>query len=1209
MTFLKQLSIRNKLLFILAIVVVLQLLVSLTCVYLLRSVNDRLDHVAEVDAGRIKLAGYINSDLLEIHRAQKNLILALNPDDVERFRRHLSQYRTVLQDDLAGLERLADEEDRVMIREFKIPYAQFLKVNDEAERLVLEEWEASPGEGPAREINRKAIELSMARGREAYDNASRILSDLMKRTDASLDQAQATSRRYLLIAFLTVFGLSSVSILIAVSVGLYVARSISGNINSMVKVAGSIAAGDLDTEVQVEEGDETGKLAASIREMQAALRRARDEFNERDWLKTGIARLNDAMHGRVDVSDLCAHVIRETATYLDARIGAVFVLDGEQSTPALSLAGKYAYSYAGESFERFKPGVGLVGQAALGSEPMVVHSIPEDYIKVSCALGDTCPKSLVLSPFLFDGKVKGVVELGFLKEPSELELEYLRQVMPAVGINVETARSREALAGALARSQALAEELQTQQEELRQMNQVLEEQTQKLERSQQRLEIQQRELEETNLHLERRKQDIEETNKALETSRMEAEESARRLAAASKYKSEFLANMSHELRTPLNSMLLLALLLAENKEGNLTPEQVKSAQIIHGSGEDLLSLINQILDLSRVEAGRVDIEARPVGIVELAESVRKGFEHVAREKDLLLDVTVSEGSPARIETDRLRLEQILRNLVSNAVKFTEKGSVQVRFGRPADGRTGLFGEDALEISVIDTGIGIPVDKREIIFEAFRQAEGGTARKYGGTGLGLAISRKLARLLGGEIEVESEEGAGSTFTVTLPSRSARKEAEKLPLLPARPYTSDDGRSPAPAALIAPAVPALSDDRDTMNGGDSAILIIEDDPGFAGALANLCRERGYKRLVSATGEEGLDLAARFAPKGILLDIRLPGMDGWSVLEHLKDNPDLRHIPVHIISVMEEESEDASRRGAVGFLLKPASREDLDAVFHKLEALFNRDVRRLLVVEDEEATREHIARLLADGMDVEVDEAGNGEEAVAALQTGRYDCMILDLGLPDMNGLEVIRRVQADEGAVLPPVIVYTARELTREEEYEIRGCTESVILKGERSRERLLDEASLFMHRAIEKMPEKQRRVILDLHDPDVMFRGKRVLIVDDDMRNVFALARVLEEKGVQTIKAENGERALEMLETHPDMDLVLMDIMMPVLDGYETMRRIRAREEFRKLPVLALTAKAMQGDRERCIEAGANDYLKKPVDVKRLLSLMRVWMYR
>jgi len=805
--------------------------------------------------------------------------------------------------------------------------------------------------------------------------------------------------------------------------------------------------------------------------------------------------------------------------------------------------------------------------------------------------------------------VKGVVEIGTLGEMNGQQMEYLSRAMPVLAVAVEGAQGRTKLSQSLEESQRLSEELQVQQEELKTSNEELEEQTKRLTDSEEKLKGQQEELEVTNEELEEKNSLLERQKKEVERARENVEEQAKELALASKYKSEFLANMSHELRTPLNSLLLLAQGLSENKVGNLTEEQVESAKIIHSSGSDLLNLINEILDLSKIEAGRMELSVETVCLSELSERLQASFRHMAEQKGLSFEVRIGEDAPEAITSDRKRIEQVIRNLVSNAVKFTETGGVTVRFGRPAAetdlSRSGLRAETCLAVSVKDTGIGIAPEEQKVIFEAFQQADGGTSRKYGGTGLGLSISRELSRLLGGEIQLTSEPGKGSTFTLYLPMSVSVKKVSSDKTIVAPGVQTEPGTVRGHAGPRAAAA-QIKDDREVLNEGDGVILVIEDDANFARVLQSKCHEKGLKCLAAPTGEAGLDLVVQHRVRAVILDIRLPGMDGWTVLSALKSNPKTRHIPVHVVSV-EEASEEAVCRGAIGYATKPIDQAGLEEVFRKLEAASCEKPRQVLVAEDDAAVRRETVALIGNG-DVNVDEAETGAEVLSAIRSRHYDCVVLDLRLPDMTGNEIFEELER-EGVELPPVVVHTARDLSCDEEMDLRKHAESIVIKDVRSQERLLDEVSLFLHRVVNKMPEPQRTVVRNLNEADEVLQGKKVLVVDDDMRTMFAMSHLLSGWGMIPLKAESGERALKILEEQPDVSLVLMDIMMPGIDGHETMKRIRAQERFKKLPIIALTAKAMPEDREKCLVAGASDYMTKPVDSERLVSMVRVWLSR
>ncbi|MDJ0763679.1 MAG: response regulator [Myxococcota bacterium] len=965
----------------------------------------------------------------------------------------------------------------------------------------------------------------------------------------------------------------------------------------VVKQANTIAGGDYSADISPR--SDKDELAIALKSMTKKLRESAETTAAQDWLKTGLNRLNSAMQGDLGVAQLAEQIVSELAVYLEAQLAAVYLTEDHENAPVLNLQCSYGYTKRKNLSNRFGLGEGLVGQAAKEKKQILISNVPEGYVKVSSGLGEASPAFIAVTPLVFENRVVGVIELGTLGEITDLQLEYLNQAVVSVAINFEAANGREELARELDKSQTLSEELQSQQEELKASNEELEEQTQRLQQSEEELKASNESLEEKSEMLQRQKKQVEQ-------SRKEIEQKAKELSIASKYKSEFLANMSHELRTPLNSLLILSQSMADNEAGNLTEDQVRSASIINSCGNDLLALINEILDLAKIEAGRMDIKLTKIPVEDLVLSIRRSFAHMAEEKGLEFKVTAVDPSFSAIFTDRKRLEQIIKNLLSNAIKFTDKGAVEVTIAR-ATGEAGasplgLDPDECFTVNVSDTGIGIPADKQQEIFEAFQQVDGTTSRMHSGTGLGLSISRELARLLGGEIGLHSRVGEGSTFTVYLPVHASHVPASDEPKRTSRPH------QPGSRALESlPAAQEIDDDRASIEGADKVILIIEDDPRFASLLLKQCHEKGFKCVASATGERGLDLTRTFMPRAIILDLKLPGMDGWAVLDALKDDPKTRHIPVHIMSV-EESSLDARRKGAIGHLTKPARKEELEEAFERLEETITRGLKELLVIEDDDDLRESIIKLIGNG-DVRATAATTGEEALALLRNKKFDCVILDLGLPDMNGFELLEQIESDTDVTMPPVVVYTGRDLTREQEERLFQYTESIIIKGVQSEERLLDETSLFLHRLVDAMPERKQQMIANLHDRDALFEGKRVMLVDDDMRNVFALSEVLQKKGLQVHKAENGRKALAILEQEKEIDLVLMDIMMPEMDGYETMRRIREQKELERLPIIALTAKAMKQDREKCFAAGASDYLSKPVDVNRLLSLMRVWLYR
>jgi CheY-like chemotaxis protein/nitrogen-specific signal transduction histidine kinase len=712
-------------------------------------------------------------------------------------------------------------------------------------------------------------------------------------------------------------------------------------------------------------------------------------------------------------------------------------------------------------------------------------------------------------------------------------------------------------------------------------------------------------------------------NEDLKAAQTIIEDKAKQLEITSKYKSEFLANMSHELRTPLNSMLILSRDLANNKKGNLTDKQTESAEIIYNSGTDLLELINEILDLSKIEAGKMLLNSGQVQLEDIMKAIERNFKAQVSKKGLQLNLKLSKELPDTIQTDQQRLEQIIKNLISNAIKFTKDGSITIDIHRPIAGvkflRSDLEPQKTIAVSVMDTGVGIPEEKQAAIFEAFQQADGSTSRKFGGTGLGLSISREISKLLGGELQLKSKEGQGSTFTVYIPEELSEDTlSDKVDVSVKKEKSPDKKEMTIESGIVSgngsfekkdlpKKVPSIKDDRDKIKKEDRVILMIEDDQAFAKTIYKFCGDKNFKFLHAGGGETGLEMVEKYKPDAIILDINLPGIDGWTVLETLKENSKTRHIPVHMMSV-NEQTVDALSKGAMGYLTKPVTKEQLDEAFNDMEILYSKKIKDLLVVEDNQNMCKTIVGLIGEN-GVKVTTIGTGNKALSELKSKTYDCMILDLGLPDISGFEVLKRLDNIKDVKVPPVIVYTDKDITREEEYELRKYAKSIIIKGVKSEERLLDETALFLHQVIDELPEEKKKVISMLHDKDALFNGKRVLVVDDDMRNVFAVSKILEDKNMDVVSASNGEKALELLKENPNIDLILMDIMMPVMDGYETIKQIRARDDIHNIPIIALTAKAMKGDRDKCIEAGANDYLTKPLDIEKLFSLMRVWLYK
>jgi len=932
-----------------------------------------------------------------------------------------------------------------------------------------------------------------------------------------------------------------------------------------------------------------------------------EALEQQAWYRTGQTQLSDSIIGELALPALGQGVLNFLSRYIDAAVGALYVVqDGK-----LQRVAEYAYDPEHlQSARTLEVGSGLVGQAALERRVMAVEDLPADYLKVTSALGGTQPRSVLIVPVEDSGLLNGVIELGFLRPLREQDSELLRRIVPSIGSAIEAARYRQRLQKVLAETQQLNEELQVQQEELRAANEELEEQSNALRESQSHLEEQQAELEQTNEQLAeqtetlaRQRDEMDEKNQRLNEAQLMLEQRADELQRASRYKSEFLANMSHELRTPLNSSLILAKLLADNPEGNLSDDQVQFARSIYSAGNDLLTLINDILDISKVEAGKLEVHPELTVLARLVDGVKNLFLPQAMERSLQFEVELADDLPVSLFSDRQRLEQILKNLLANAFKFTEKGSVTLRVEKR--------GEDQLAFAVRDTGIGIAPEQQAAIFEAFRQADGTTNRRYGGTGLGLSISRELANLLGGEIEVQSRPGAGSTFTLVVPEHYSEP----------RPITPASVPAAAPVALEPPAPPAaverdllqraaaprqwLPDDRDERPFEARCVLVIEDEPQFARILYDLAHELNYSCLLAQNADDGFDTAVQYKPDAILLDMRLPDHSGLTVLERLKENPATRHIPVHVVSV-EDRKEAALQMGAVGYAMKPTTREDLKEVFGRLEAKLAQEFKRILLVEDDARQRESVSRLIED-VDIEITAVEFGEQALELLRSTVFDCMIIDLKLPDMDGSELLERMAREDICSFPPVIVYTGRNLTRDEEAALLKYSRSIIIKGARSPERLLDEVTLFLHKVESDMPPERQKMLKSARSREKAFEGRKILVVDDDVRNVFALTSALEQKGALVEIARNGLEAIDRLQHDGTIDLVLMDIMMPEMDGFTAMQEIRKDSRFAKLPIIAVTAKAMKDDQDRCLSAGANDYLAKPIDLDRLFSLIRVWL--
>ncbi|MBL8949800.1 MAG: HAMP domain-containing protein [Myxococcaceae bacterium] len=978
------------------------------------------------------------------------------------------------------------------------------------------------------------------------------------------------------------------------------AANLTTQVRAIAEVATAVTQGDLTRSIQVDARGEVAELKDNINTMIDNLRLTTDRNKEQDWLKTNLARFTSMLQGQRDLATVGRLLLSELSQLVAAHQGVIYRAEEAKdgAKPLLHLLASYADdTQHGGHPHTLAFGEGLVGQCAIEKRRLLISDLPPGVTRIVSGLFTAPPRNIVVLPVLFEGVVKAVIELATLNTYTASHLAFLEQLTSSIGIVLKGIEATMQTEGLLSQSQKLAAELQVQQKELQQTNDQLGQKA--------------KQLAEQNAEVERKNQQIEQARRALE-------EKAEELALTSKYKSEFLANMSHELRTPLNSILILGQQLSDNPEANLTPKQVEFARTIHSAGTDLLNLISDILDLSKIESGTVTVEATDVFFNAVLDAVARPFRHVAETRGLTFDYQLDPRLGRSLVTDAKRLQQVLKNLLSNAFKFTEHGGVRLNVSLANGGWTHEHpvltnAGSVVAFEVSDTGIGIPLEKQKIVFEAFQQADAGTSRKYGGTGLGLAISRELSNLLGGEIQLRSAPGMGSTFTLYLPvkytgpAQAPRQEqrgshgAATAALLEAKPAAQVQVR-------VADATPEkVPDDRAALQPGDQVLLIVEDDPHYARVLVDLARHKGFKVLVAQRGAEALELAREFKPTAISLDVFLPDMLGWTVLSHLKQDSRLRHIPVQIVT-LDDNRQHGLARGAFSFVTKPATTEGLEHAMDKIKKYAEPRRRKLLIVEDNEAELVGI-RALLEHDDIDIVTTSTGKGALAMVKNDRIDCVVLDLRLPDMSGVEVLEQLQQDPDLQDLPVVVFTGKELSPEQDAKLQELARKVVLKGVESPERLLDETSLFLHRVVGELPPEKQKLLERLHRSDEDLRGRKVLVVDDDVRNIFALGSVLERHGMQVLTAQTGLEAIKTLETTRDVAIVLMDIMMPGMDGYQTTQLIRKNPELKRLPIVALTAKAMKGDREKCLDAGASDYLAKPVNTEQLMATLRLWLHR
>ncbi|KWT91955.1 response regulator [Candidatus Magnetominusculus xianensis] len=995
-----------------------------------------------------------------------------------------------------------------------------------------------------------------------------------------------------------------VSIVMSGVLSFVVTRIITVPIAKLLGATKEIASGNLNVMIDVSAKDEIGRLSKSFQHMVDTLRNNVSMSEIENWKKNGYAQINAVMRGEQDVITLSQNLITYTSEYIGANIGAIYLV--QESNNTLRLTGTYAYNKRKNLSNEFSFGDGVVGQAALEKQTILLTEVPADYIKITSGLGERVPSNILVTPLIYNNKVKGVIEIGAFAAFTDHQIEFMKAVSEGIAIAISVAQSRETMRELLEETQSQAEELQVQQEELRTNNEQLASQARILKESEVKLQEQQEELRQANEELEehaklmeKQRDEIKKKNIELEKNQELNLQKAKELAITSKYKSEFLANMSHELRTPLNSILLLSKFLSENKDSNLTPKQIECASTVYSSGRDLLSLINDILDLSKVEAGKLELHIEAMETTRIKTFIESNFLPLTEEKNIALQVTISEGAPKQIHTDTQKIDQIIRNLLSNAIKFTEKGAITVTIDKPVKPHP----DGLLSISISDTGIGIPQDKLGIIFEAFKQADGTTSRKYGGTGLGLTISKELIKLLQGEIVVNSDYGAGSTFTMFIPDLKDASISQDIHQLSQRP---DDLASPAKPEVPEIKVRYIEDDRENLTAGEKSILIIEDDTAFAKILLDISRERGYKSIAVQNGTDGLEAAHIYKPDAIILDMGLPDMDGWTVIERLKESSETRSIPVQIISASEKNI-DVLKSGSIGYLTKPVNMEKIEEAFLKIETIFTGKNKQIMAV-NLDTRQEATLRELLKNTSVGVDYVP-AKKAQTDIELNRCDCIVMNISGSEQVSFSFLDKIKNTEPLNNIPVIIYNSTRLNAVDEMKLSLYAQRIVIKAVKSPDRLLEEIVLFLHLPEAELPKEKQTTLMRLRDKEHIFRGKNILITDDDSRNVFALTSILEERGINILVAGTGVECIDTLKGNDTIDLVLMDIMMPEMDGYEAIKEARKMRRYRDVPIIALTAKAMKEDRIRCIEAGANDYLAKPIDKDRLLSLLRIWLYQ
>jgi CheY-like chemotaxis protein/CHASE3 domain sensor protein len=1160
-------------------------------------VRAKLDDVIEhLQASQVAVRGYL---------------LSQQEDELPAFQKASVDLTT----DLAELRKLTNDNPLQQTRLDRLN-GMVTQWQSEASRNGIDAMRAiKGGDAASTALERTRLQSNYVAGRTVLLSEMLALIHQMDDTEQGLlDQRERTQHRDEFVVRAVTWTTLLLSILLGMSVVVMTFRLITRPIRRMTDLMTRLANHDHSVEIrQLERRDEIGEIARALQ----VFKQMAIETAAQTWVKSHVSRIAGELQAVTDERAYAEHLTSTLVPLLQAGVGVFYLYDEDDQR--LKLMGSYGLQQRRHLSTDYGLGEGLVGQCAIERKPISLQEVPDDYVRIHSGTGEAPPREITVLPLLLRDKLLGVLELASFHHLNEAQQKLLTELLPIASLSLENLGRSLRTQDLLLRTSMQADELRTseeilrtQQQDLQATNQELNEKTRELQEQSQRLlaseeelRVQTEELQASNEELRQKTETLNQQKLVLETLQHETEEKAEELARASQYKSEFLANMSHELRTPLNSLLILSRSLADNREGNLDADQIESARIIHDSGSNLLRLINDILDLSKVEAGKMDVVMDDLPLADLERALRRTFGHVAQEKQLGFNVEIEPGLPAILRTDANKLEQVANNLIGNAFKFTHQGSVNVHIGRPSAALalpSSMQGKELVAIAVSDTGIGIPPEKAQKIFHAFEQVDASTSRQYGGTGLGLTISKRIVELLDGDIVMHSDVGHGSTFTILLPQHGPMADG-MAPVMSAATSTPAVARPTTTTALLPE---TIEDDRELIAPGDTVILIIEDDPVFARILADMVRRKGYHALAAADGESGLQLALRYRPTGILLDVMLPGMDGWTVISKLKENQATRHVPVHFISAVDEANR-GRELGAVGFLTKPVSREAIGEAFDRLLHFAEGHMRHLMIVDDDADSRAALRTLLRHD-DVTIDEVGTAEEALQRSAETTYDCIVLDLGLPGMSGTEFLEQL-ATTGQI-PPVVIYSGRELSREESLKLRQYTDSIVIKGARSPERLMDEVSLFLH-SIQDSQRHGAKVAAPTASSanGKGLRDRKVLLVDDDMRNLFALSKVLRGWGMQVAMAQDGQKALKALADHDDIELVLMDVMMPVMDGYDTIREVRAQPRLAKLPVIALTAKAMRGDREKCLDAGANDYLSKPIDIDKLSSMMHVWLHR